>query len=111
VWEHGELTGVVDWSAARLGSRWFELAYCRAGIALLFGMRGMHTLTTHYLDIAGRTPVDLPVFDLMCGLVARHYGATAWLPSYRHQGCTDSPRQFAARITPFLRHALAELGR
>jgi aminoglycoside phosphotransferase (APT) family kinase protein len=110
VWSQGTLTGVVDWAAARLGSRWFEVAYCRAGIALLFGMRGVRRLTEHYLEVASAAPVDLPVFDLMCGLVARQFGPTKWLPSYRHQGCTDTSRQFAARTTPFLRRALAELG-
>jgi hypothetical protein len=54
--------------------------------------------------------VDLPVFDLMCGLAARRFGVLQWLGAFRHQGCTDSPRQFAARVPPFLRQALAELG-
>lgn len=110
VWSDGTLTGLVDWSAARLGSRWFELAQIRAGVALLFGMRSVRVLTEHYLDVAGSQPVDLPVFDLMSGLVARQRGASQWLRSYRHQGCTDTPRQFAARVPPFLNHALAELG-
>jgi aminoglycoside phosphotransferase (APT) family kinase protein len=108
VWRDGTLTGVVDWSGARLGSRWFDLAYCRADVALLFGMRGVRRLTEHYVSIAGAEPMDLPVFDLMCGLAARRLGAQ-WLHSFRHQGCTDTSRQFAARVTPFLRRALAEL--
>jgi aminoglycoside phosphotransferase (APT) family kinase protein len=110
VWSQGTLTGVVDWSGARLGSRWFDLAYCRADVALLFGMRGVRRLTEHYVSIAGTEPVDLPVFDLMCGLAARRLGATQWLQSFRQQGCIDTRRQFAARVTPFLRQALAELG-
>lgn len=109
MWRHGTLTGVLDWGGARLGSRWFDLAYCRADVALLFGMRGVRLLTQHYVDIVGSRPVDLPVFDLMCGLAARRFGAR-WLSAFRHQGCTDTPRQFAARVTPFLRQALAELG-
>lgn len=110
VWSRGTLSGVVDWSGARLGSRWFDLAYCRADVALLFGMHGVRRLTEHYVGIAGEAPQDLPVFDLMCGLAARQFGATQWLGAFRHQGCTDTPRQFAARLTPFLRQALAELG-
>ncbi len=109
VWRNGTLTGIVDWAGARLGSRWFDLAYCRADLVLLFGMRGVRRLTQHYVDIVGAQPVDLPVFDLMCGLAARRLGAQ-WLRAFRHQGCTDTPRQFAARVTPFLRQALAELG-
>lgn len=110
VWSRGRLTGVVDWSAARLGSRWFELAYCRADVALLRGMRGARRLATHYVEIAGAPPVDLPVYDLMCGLAARRLAVAQWLRSYRQQGCTDTARQFTARVTPFLRQALAELG-
>ncbi|MBO0884924.1 MAG: aminoglycoside phosphotransferase family protein [Mycobacterium sp.] len=109
IWRDGTLTGVLDWGGTRLGSRWFDLAYCRGDVALLFGMRGVRILTEHYVSIAGRSPVDLPVFDLMCGLAARQLGAQ-WLRAFRHQGCTDTPRQFAARVTPFLRQALAELG-
>lgn len=110
VWRNNRLTGLVDWSAARLGSRWFELAQIRAGIALLFGMHAVRILTARYLDVAAVPPVDLPVFDLMCGLVAQHCGPRHWLSSYRHQGCTDTPQQLAARMPSFLNHALAELG-
>lgn len=110
VWSRGILSGVVDWSGARLGSRWFELACCRGDIALLFGLPGVRRFTAHYVDIVGLTPVDLPVFDLMCGMAARRFGAAQWLGAFRHQGCTDTPRQFAARVTPFLRQALAALG-
>lgn len=110
IWRRGTLTGLVDWSAARVGSRWFELAQCRAGIALLFGMRAVRVLTDHYLDVAAVEPVDLPVFDLMSGLVARQLGPAYWLSSYRQWGCTDTPRQLAARMPPFLRQALAEFG-
>jgi aminoglycoside phosphotransferase (APT) family kinase protein len=110
VWSQGTLTGLVDWSAARLGSRWFEFAQCRAGIALLFGMRAMRVLTEHYLNVVGVAPIDLPAFDLMAGLVARQLGPRYWRNSYQQQGCTDTIRQFAARMPPFLRQALAELG-
>ncbi len=109
MWHEGMLTGVLDWGGARLGSRWFDLAYCRADVALLFGIRGVRRLTEHYLDAVDATPVDLPTFDLMCGLAAHRLGTSRWLHAYRHQGCTDTPRQFTARVAPFLHQALAEL--
>lgn len=59
-------------------------------------------------DVVGEDPVDLPVFDLICGLRARQWGAV-WLTAYREQGLTDTTRQFAARATSYLRQALAEL--
>jgi aminoglycoside phosphotransferase (APT) family kinase protein len=110
VWTDGTLSGVVDWTGTRLGSRGFELAYCRGDIAMLFGMRAVRRFAEHYADRAGEIPADLPVFDLICGLAARKLGPSQWLRAFRQQGCTDSPRQFAARVTPFLRAALAELG-
>lgn len=109
VWRRNTLSGVVDWSMARLGPRWYEVAYCRADIALLLGVPAAKRMARHYMDISGSTPIDLPVFDLMCGLAARQHGSR-WLHAYRQQGRTDTPRQFAARVTPFLRQALAELG-
>ncbi len=109
LWRDGVLTGVVDWNGARLGSRWFDLAYCRADVAVLFGLPAARRLTAHYLTSSGATPTNLPVFDLMSGLAARRWATAHWLSGYRHQGWTDTPRQVAARITPFLRQALAEL--
>jgi aminoglycoside phosphotransferase (APT) family kinase protein len=32
LWHHGRISGVVDWSAARLDTRWSELAYCRGAV-------------------------------------------------------------------------------
>ncbi|MFC7622093.1 phosphotransferase family protein [Microlunatus sp. GCM10028923] len=110
LWRDGMLTGVIDWNGARLGSRWFDLAYCRADVAALFGLPAARRLTSHYVASSGATPTNLPVFDLMCGVAARRWAGKLWLPGYQQQGCTDTPRQVAARITPFLRQALAELG-
>lgn len=109
VWRRGRLSGIVDWSAARIGPRAYDLAYCRADVALLAGYRAADRLRSHYADVTGGVPPDLPVFDLMSALEARRWGAR-WLSAYRQQGLPDNPRQFAARLTPFIRRALAELG-
>lgn len=109
VWHRGVLSGVVDWSAARLGPRVHDLAYCRADVALLLGYRAADRLAHYYGEITGSVPAELPVYDLIGVLEARRWGAR-WLGAYRQQGLTDTPRNFAARLTPFLRRALAELG-
>ena len=108
IWTGNTLSGVVDWSGTVLGARWYEVAYCRADVALLLGVKAADRLTHHYVTITGRAPVDLALFDLICGLRARE-SASRWLDAYREQGRTDTPRQFAARVTPFLRQALANL--
>ncbi|NYE75087.1 aminoglycoside phosphotransferase (APT) family kinase protein [Microlunatus parietis] len=43
LWRDGALTGVIDWNGARLGSRWFDVAYCRADVAALFGHASHHS--------------------------------------------------------------------
>ena len=75
IWTRGKLSGVVDWSGARIGSRWYEVAYCRADVALLLGVDAADRLTRHYVTISGHEPVDLALFDLICGLRAREAGA------------------------------------
>ena len=78
-------------------------------MVLLYGMKGADRILEHYVAITGLEPVDLPAFDLMCGLHAREWGHL-FLEAYRQQGRTDTMRQFAARLSPFIRRALAELG-
>ena len=109
LWHRGALSGVVDWGDLHVGPRWYEVAYCRTDVALLYGMKGADRLLHHYVDITGREPVDLPAFDLMSGLYARRWGHM-YLVAYQAVGRTDTVRQFAARLAPFNRRALAQLG-
>jgi hypothetical protein len=85
------------------------VAYCRADVTLLYGITGADRLLGHYVAVTGLEPVDLPAFDLMCGMHARRFGHL-FLDAYRAVGRTDTVRQFAARLAPFNRRALAELG-
>lgn len=109
LWRHGRLTGIADWSETRLGPASGELAHCRADVALLLGYAAADRLTHHYAAITGATPTDLPTFDLVWGLDAFRKRVRI-LRAHRHQGRADSPQQYTARATAFLRHALAELG-
>jgi aminoglycoside phosphotransferase (APT) family kinase protein len=109
LWNHGQLTGIADWTASRLGPASYDLAVCRADIALLLDSAAADRLTHHYAAICGAEPADLPVFDLICGLNTLRKGARI-LNAYRQQGRTDTPQHFADRATTFMRHTLAELG-
>ena len=73
LWHRGRISGVVDWSAARLDSRWYDLAYCRAAVCLLLGPDIADRLADAYSDIVGGTSDELAVYDLMCVLSGRHY--------------------------------------
>ncbi len=109
LWRRDRLSGVIDWGDLHLGPRWYEVAYCRADVTLLYGIEGADRLLEHYVEITGLEPVDLPAFDLVCGLHARQWGHL-FLVAYQAVGRTDTVRQFAARLSPFNRRALAELG-
>lgn len=109
LWCDGRLTGIADWSESRLGPGAYDLAYCRADVALLLDRAAADRLTHHYAALTGTTPADLPGFDLICGLQALRKGARM-LSAYRQLGRADTSRQFAERATAFLHHALAELG-
>ena len=37
LWSREQLTGVIDWSSARIGPRAYEVAYCRADLTVLIG--------------------------------------------------------------------------
>jgi aminoglycoside phosphotransferase (APT) family kinase protein len=110
LWNRDRLTGIADWCESRLGPGSYDLANCRADVALLLDRAAADRLTHHYAAIAGAEPADLPVFDLVCGFDALRKGGTRILGAYRQQGRTDSPQQFADRATDFLRHTLADLG-
>jgi aminoglycoside phosphotransferase (APT) family kinase protein len=110
LWHRGRLSGIVDWGNLALGPRWYEVAYCRVDVLLLCGIKGADGLLEHYIAITGLEPVDLPAFDLLCAIHARQWGHQ-FLEAYREQGRTDNMRQFAARLTPFIRRAVAQLAR
>ena len=85
LWRLGRISGVVDWSAARLDARWCELAYCRAEVCLLLGPDIADRLADAYSNIVGETSDELPVYDLMCVFSSRYYAAES-LDAYREQG-------------------------
>jgi aminoglycoside phosphotransferase (APT) family kinase protein len=72
LWDGGRITGVVDWSAARLDTRWSELAYCRDAVCLLLGPDVADRLADAYSDIVGHASDELAVYDLM-SVSSRHY--------------------------------------
>ncbi|ROS75889.1 Ser/Thr protein kinase RdoA (MazF antagonist) [Curtobacterium sp. PhB130] len=108
LWKDGVVSAVVDWSASRVGPRWFEVAYSRADIALLFGLGAARRFTNAYVAKVGCIPVHLAAYDLMCGLVAQHF-SSRWLGAFRDQGCRSNEEKFAERAKSFLLQALDQL--
>src|SRR5688572_22801564 len=65
LWHRGRISGVVDWSAARLDAPWSDLAYCRGAVCLLLGPDVADLLADAYSDIVGYASDELAVYDLM----------------------------------------------
>ena len=110
LWHRGRITGVVDWSAARLDARWSEVAYCRADVCLLLGPDVADRLADAYSDIVGDTSDDLAVYDLMWVFNIRHHAQVA-LDAYREQGHAPNRELSLSRLDEQLRRALRRLDR
>lgn len=110
LWRRGRISGVVDWSAARLDARWCELAYCRAEVCLLLGPDIADRLADAYSNIVGETSDELPVYDLMCVFSSRYYAAES-LDAYREQGHAPNSQLSLAHLDEHLRRALKRLDR
>ena len=73
LWHRSRISGVVDWSACRLDSRWSEVAYSRGAVCLVLGPDIADRLSDAYRDIVGyASEEELAVYDLMA-VSTRHY--------------------------------------
>jgi aminoglycoside phosphotransferase (APT) family kinase protein len=108
LWHRGRISGVVDWSAARLGARWSELAYCRADVCLLLGPDVADRLADAYSDIVGDTSDELAVYDLMWVFNLRQHAQVA-LDAYREQGHVPNSELSLAHLDEQLLRALKRL--
>ncbi len=107
LWHRGRISGVVDWSAARLDSRWSELAYCRDSVCLLLGPDVADRLADAYSDIVGLASDELAVYDLM-SVSSRHYVAES-LEADRHLGHVPDYEVSLAYLDEQLRRSLKRL--
>ena len=108
LWNRGRISGVVDWSHARLDAPWCELAYCRAEVCLLLGPDVADRLADAYSDIVGDTSDELAVYDLMCVLNTRRY-LPEYLDAYREQGHAPNHHVALAHLDEQLRRSLKRL--
>ena len=110
LWQRGRISGIVDWSAAGLGARWSELAYCRADVCLLLGPDVADRLGDAYSAIVGATSDDLAVYDLIWLFNIRHHAQVA-LGAYREQGHVPNRQLSLAHVDDQLRRVLKRLNR
>src|SRR6267142_6753032 len=105
LWHGGGISGVVDWSAARLDTRWYDLAYCRASVCVLLGPDIADRLADAYSGIVGGTSDELAVYDLMCVFSSRHYLAES-LAADREQGHVPNYQLSLAHLDEHVRRSL-----
>ena len=107
LWHRGRISGVVDWNAARLDTRWSELAYCRGAVCLLLGPDVADLLADAYSDIVGYVSEELAVYDLMY-VSSLHYAAES-LEVDRQLGHVPDYEVALANLHEQLRRALKRL--
>jgi aminoglycoside phosphotransferase (APT) family kinase protein len=108
LWHRGRISGVVDWSYARLDTRWSELANCRAAVCIHHGPDIADRLADAYSGIVGGTSDELAVYDLMCVLDSRPYLAES-LAADREQGHVPNYQLSVAHLDEHVRRALKRL--
>jgi aminoglycoside phosphotransferase (APT) family kinase protein len=109
LFDSGLLSGVVDWSAARIEPPAWDVANCRVDLAVVAGGDAPDLFTTAYAAAGGSELAALPLFDVLAG--ARAY---AWAPYVRQTwaelGRPLAPEEVQARIDRFVDDALARAG-
>jgi aminoglycoside phosphotransferase (APT) family kinase protein len=108
LWKGGRISGVVDWSEARLDTRWYDVAYCRASVCIHHGPDIADRVTDAYSAIVGGTSEELAVYDLMCVLSSRHYLAES-LEADREQGHVPNYQPSVAHLDEHVLRALKRL--
>jgi aminoglycoside phosphotransferase (APT) family kinase protein len=88
VWRHGELTGVVDWSAAARGPRGFDLGWCRLDLVLLYDERIADVFLAAYESASGSTFEDVYTWDRWA-TARSHRTVETWVPNYEPLGRAD----------------------
>jgi aminoglycoside phosphotransferase (APT) family kinase protein len=108
VWYRGRLTGVIDWTAARVGDSREDVAQCALDLALINGVDVAETFVEAYETEAGRPVEQLWFFMLLRGLHAL-LSYEFWFDGYQDAQLLHMTKpHIHDGIEAFLRKALAE---
>lgn len=88
LWDGSHLTGVVDWSGARVGPRGVDVAWCRQDLVLLGSPDAAGLFLEEYERLWGAAIDDIDAWDLQAAARA-HERVETWLPNYLGIGRTD----------------------
>jgi aminoglycoside phosphotransferase (APT) family kinase protein len=105
LWSRGRISGVADWQHVKLSARGYDVAYMRADIAVLLGMRAADGYRDAYERLLGRPVEDLRLWDVVCGLNALQW-SVLWVRPYREQGAELTYERARRRAAAFVRRSL-----
>jgi aminoglycoside phosphotransferase (APT) family kinase protein len=106
MWDHDQLTGIVDWECAGIGHPGIDLGMQRCDAALEVGLSGADAVLAGYESAIGRPAVDVAYWDVAGALATPP--TTGWfVQTIVGQGRTDlDPPTLLARRDTFLAAAL-----
>ena len=105
LFEDGSVSGVVDWSGARLAPAAADVAYCRADLAIAPGADAPNQFLAHYQAASGEPLERLALWDVLAGMHALQW-SPGWLQSFADVGVIRRADEVRAAVERFLDDAL-----
>lgn len=101
LWNNGQLSGVIDWEDAAVGSALSDIACTRAELAVAYGEAAVVQFTQRYLEQSELVPTDLPLWGI--------YVSSAALATMEHWGLPKEQEQARRAATQrFLDESIKE---
>lgn len=107
LWLGGRLSAIVDWDQAALGDPRADVGYCRADLALMFGLDAPEEFLDAYRTASGEPDLDVGYWDLLAAVRAMP-DASPWMPGYVDLGRVDlDAATLRSRLEGFIARGLA----
>jgi len=107
IWQGGLLTGIIDWSGARIGDPARDVAGARNDLALLSGARVADVFLARYEAERGQLR-DLAFWDLLTSLPPIRW-LPHWVEGYTELGLDLSLAEARTRLEAWIANALGRL--
>jgi len=105
IWSRGRLTGIIDWTHARLGDPRNDVSECRGAMVFDHDQATADQFLAAYERRLGRALPDIWFFDLMRAVIA-YLWYDFWLEGTRDLGIELDPAAMKQRLAAFLQRSL-----
>jgi aminoglycoside phosphotransferase (APT) family kinase protein len=105
IWNRGRLTGIIDWTHARIGDPRNDVSECRSALTIDHDEAVANAFLADYEHHAGRTLPDMWFFDLLRGVTAYMYHEL-YLEGTADLGLHLDQPTVKRQLMDFLHHAL-----